>query len=114
VIKGSEQALGGIGLSAEDQARIREVLAGVAHLESAILYGSRAKGTYRHGSDIDLTLRGEGLTWKDLQYLELALDDLLLPYQFDLSLYAQIDNPDLVEHIQRVGMPFYRRDSFGP
>ncbi|WP_233440317.1 nucleotidyltransferase domain-containing protein [Modicisalibacter coralii] len=113
MIRGYEQTLGGIGLSVEDQSRIRRVLASVASLDSAILYGSRAKGTYRHGSDIDLTLKGERLTWKDLQYLELALDDLLLPYLFDLSIYAQIDNPDLVRHIQRVGRPFYRRDSSG-
>ncbi|MCG7598627.1 nucleotidyltransferase domain-containing protein [Halomonas sp. McH1-25] len=102
------------GLSAQAEARIRNVLCQFAGLERAILYGSRAMETYRPGSDIDLTFLGSRLTWHDLQQLELRLDDLLLPYRFDLSLYHQIDNPDLVAHIQRVGVPFYERDCGEP
>ena len=77
-------------------------------VEQAILYGSRAKGTYTNGSDIDLTLRGSaGLTLHVLYEILNDLDELLLPYTIDLSVFDQIDDPDLIEHIQRVGVAFY-------
>jgi uncharacterized protein len=77
-------------------------------LAQAVLYGSRAKGTFRPGSDIDLTLKGE-LSDQELLNLYGELDDLLLPYKFDLSLYRQLDNPALLEHIERVGRVLYDR-----
>lgn len=79
-------------------------------IEKAVLYGSRAKGTARHASDIDLTLMGDQLTWQDFQMVERALDDLLLPWKIDLSLYRQIENPDLRSHISRVGICIYQRN----
>lgn len=97
------------GLPAEVIESIRQVFTRFAGVEQAVLYGSRAKGNYRPGSDIDLTLRGERLSHRDLLDIELALDDLLLPWKIDLSLFAQIDNPALVEHIERVGKVFYRK-----
>ncbi|WP_136064807.1 nucleotidyltransferase domain-containing protein [Modicisalibacter radicis] len=100
----------GIGLDKQTQAKIRGVFSNFLAVEEAILYGSRAMGTYRPGSDIDLTLKGCSLSWRDLQQVEVALDDLLLPYRFDLSLYDQIDNPDLLAHIGRVGIVFYSRE----
>jgi len=69
----------------------------------AILYGSRAKGTYRNGSDIDITLDGETLSFDDLLRIESQLDALDLPYRFDVSLYRELTHPDLLQHIQRVG-----------
>ncbi|MEA3250485.1 MAG: nucleotidyltransferase domain-containing protein [Pseudomonadota bacterium] len=98
------------GLDAPTQAKIRGVFGILPAIEQAILYGSRAMGTYRPGSDIELTLKGHALNWRGLQQLELALNDLLLPYCFDLSLYEQFDNPDLLGHIARVGIVFYDRD----
>jgi uncharacterized protein len=77
-------------------------------LAQAVLYGSRAKGTFRPGSDIDLTLKGE-LSDQELLNLYGELDDLLLPYKFDLSLYRQLDNPALLEHIECVGRVLYDR-----
>jgi len=98
-----------VGLPAQVVESIRQVLGHFPHIEQAVLYGSRAKGNYRPGSDLDLTLKGERLSYQDLLDIELALDDLLLPWKIDLSLFAQIDNPALVEHIERVGKVFYRR-----
>jgi len=89
--------------------QINDVLAQYPPVEQAILYGSRAKGNYRPGSDIDLTLKGESLTLRILNRLDNQLDDLLLPYTFDLSLYQQIDNPNLLDHINRVGIIFYQK-----
>ena len=72
------------------------------------MYGSRAKGNYTAGSDIDITLKGEELDLEQLNKINIDLDDLLLPYTFDLSILHQIANPDLIEHIERVGKVFYK------
>ncbi len=96
------------GLSAENIDKIRNVFAEYPEVEKVIIYGSRAKGNYRHNSDIDLTLIGEQLNL-DIQFrIDESLDNLLLPYTIDLSVFSQISNPDLVEHIQRVGVVFYQ------
>ncbi len=97
------------GLPVDAVAAIQRVLAGCPAVEQAVLYGSRAKGNYKSGSDIDLSLKGDTLTYRDLLRLMDDLDDLLLPYMIDLSIYAQIDNPALREHIDRVGVVFYSR-----
>jgi predicted nucleotidyltransferase len=78
-------------------------------VETGILYGSRAKGNYRDGSDIDLTLKGEQLNLTILNSINNQLDDLLLPYTFDLSIYHQTNTADLLEHIQRVGVIFFQK-----
>lgn len=96
------------GLSDDDYRRIVDVMARRTVVERAILYGSRAKGTHKPGSDIDLVLVGD-LTWEELHRIETELDDLMLPYQFDLSLLAQIENPALLEHIRRVGKTLYQK-----
>jgi predicted nucleotidyltransferase len=87
---------------------IKRVFAHYPGINQAILYGSRAKGNFRPGSDIDLTFKGE-LSDAQLVGLYVELDDLLLPYKFDLSLYRNIDNPQLIEHIARVGRVFYEQ-----
>lgn len=78
-------------------------------IEEVILYGSRAKGTYKHASDIDLILKGEQLTTKDQLRLENNLDDLLLPWKFDVSLFHKITNPELLDHINRVGITIFQQ-----
>lgn len=83
---------------------IRLVLGRFPDVEAAYLYGSRAKGNYKASSDIDLALKGENLNLRELSNISLQLDDLLLPYQFDVSIYHQIDNDDLLNHINRVGV----------
>jgi len=63
------------------------------------------------GSDIDLTLKGEKLRLKLLNKISIDIDDLLLPYSFDISIFHQITNPDLLEHIARAGVVFYKKES---
>lgn len=95
------------GLSKKTISAIQGVFAKYLQIEQAILYGSRAKGNYRNGSDIDLVLVGTELDLSQLFKIELELDELLLPYKIDLALLHQIKNPDLVEHINRKGVVFY-------
>ena len=97
------------GLPAAAVAKIQAILATFPAIEQATLYGSRALGRHRPGSDMDLTLPGDGLDARTLARLDGALDDLLLPLRFDLSVQASLQSPELIEHIQRVGQLFYRR-----
>lgn len=94
------------GLSPNTRVRILETLAKYAGIERVLIYGSRAKGNYRQGSDIDLTLVAPNYSTQDLLEIENELEDLLLPYKIDLSLFHQIENPELVAHIQRIGVEF--------
>ncbi len=97
------------GLKTATISAIQEVLAQYPALKKAILYGSRAKGNYRPGSDIDLTLEGEDLDLSILHKIENDIDELMLPYKMDVSLEKHIKNTDLLEHIKRVGMTFYEK-----
>ena len=84
---------------------LQGVLQQFPQISRATVYGSRAKGNFRPGSDLDVTLEGPELTFHDLTRISMALDDLMLPWKIDLSLLSQIDNPALLEHIARVGKP---------
>lgn len=99
------------GLKETTIGQIQSVLTRYPQIEKAILYGSRAKGNYKTGSDIDLTLLGgDDLTVKILYCIMEEIDNLLLPYTFDLSIFHQIKDIDVIDHIQRVGVVFYERD----
>ena len=98
------------GLKETTIEKICGLLAKYPQVEKAVLYGSRAKGNHKNGSDIDLTLYGrEDLTLNMLYRIMNEMDDLLLPYSFDLSIFHQINDPDVIDHIQRVGVVFYER-----
>lgn len=88
--------------------KIRAVFDRYPQVEKAVLYGSRAKDTYKNGSDIDLTLcGGDDLTLNVLYNIANDLDDLLLPYTIDLSIFHDISDPDMIGNIQRVGVTVY-------
>ncbi len=89
---------------------INSVFNSFTEVDEAILYGSRAKGNYKNGSDIDITLKGKNLNINTLNKISLVIDDLLLPYTLDLSILKQIKNPDLIAHIERVGIVFYEKE----
>lgn len=98
------------GLPESARIIVRAILVTHPKVERAILYGSRAMGTYKTGSDIDLTLTGGDLDYGELANIANDLEESDLPYKVDLSLLAGIANPGLVDHIQRVGKVFYERD----
>ena len=97
------------GLKPEVIIQINQIFADYPEISKAILYGSRAKGNYKNGSDIDLTLISDRLNHRQLLQIQNQIDDLLLPYSIDLSIFSSIDNLHLIEHINRVGNTFYER-----
>ena len=101
------KALLSTGLSEQVIQNIQSVFSNNDKVQLVILYGSRAKGNFHQGSDIDLTIMGDHLDFSDVLRIDNQLDDLLLPYKIDLSLYQSIKNTDLIDHIQRVGKILY-------
>jgi predicted nucleotidyltransferase len=80
-----------------------------SEINEIILFGSRAKGTFRNGSDIDIALKGRNLKLNDILDAISTVDKLLLPYKLDLIIYTRIKEPALIEHINRVGIILFKR-----
>jgi predicted nucleotidyltransferase len=91
--------------------QINSVFTAFPEIEKVVLYGSRAKGNYRAGSDIDLVIFGDKITYKDFTEISLSLDNLLIPFKIDIALYKRITDDDIRNHITRVGRVFYIRSS---
>lgn len=101
------------GLSASTLARISEILASFPAIEEGVLFGSRAKGTHKPGSDIDLALSGSELDWRTVGRVYAALDDLLLPYRFSLIVLDADTDAEVAAHVARVGVPVFRSAAAG-
>ena len=97
------------GLKQDTLNQINSVFKNYEVLTKVILYGSRAKGNFRANSDIDLVCQGKDLNLNVLNQIAWDLDDLLLPYTFDISIYRHIKQNDLLEHIERVGLVLYQK-----
>ncbi|PSR53140.1 hypothetical protein AHMF7605_06150 [Adhaeribacter arboris] len=97
------------GLKPNQISSIQGIFAAASAVNQAILFGSRAKGNYKPGSDIDIALMGKDLNFDYLLMLFHQLEDLNLPNTFDLVIYDKIKEPELVNHINRVGVPIFSR-----
>ena len=97
------------GLSENDILLILDVFTKHSSVEKAILFGSRAKGNYKPGSDIDLALIGNHILFDEFLSLKFQLDELNLPYRIDLINYITIKDSDILDHIKRVGVAFYEK-----
>ena len=96
------------GLPEDDLRKLCGVFERYRQVQKVILYGSRAKGNFKPGSDIDITLKAQ-LDGETFSQIQTELDDLLLPYQIDISLYDQLQNPELRSHIDRIGQVLFER-----
>ena len=92
------------GLSSETLKKLGSVLRSHSAVEKIILFGSRAMNRHKSSSDIDLALKGVQLNFSNMLQLKSAIDDLMLPYKVDLVIYETIQNKDLKEHIDRIGI----------
>ena len=98
------------GLKRTDLEKLSEVFRKYPAVQKAILYGSRAIGNFKPFSDVDITLLGEGISGSEFNRLFLDIDDLMLPYNVDLSLFSSLSNSRLREHIDRVGIVIYDKN----
>jgi len=97
------------GLTPKYREEIRAILSKAAHVDRALLYGSRATGTFGRASDVDLALEGKDLRLSDLLSLRSEFAESSLPYEVDLVIRAEIVNPELENRIAKQGKVFYER-----
>ncbi len=91
---------------------LQETFSQFPEIDTVILYGSRAIGTNTNGSDIDIALTGEDLTFETIVSLKAAVEELDLPYQVDICQLETLQNRALIDHIERVGKLLYARPVF--
>jgi uncharacterized protein len=86
---------------------VQRVLAQHPEITSAVLFGSRAKGTHTERSDVDIAVTGDVPALR-AEAIASELDELPLPYRFEVQALSLIENRALREHIERVGITIYR------
>ena len=97
------------GIPQDNSQRLLELIRSHPHVQKVVLYGSRALGRQRAGSDIDLCLVAPSMALGELLELGAALDDLLLPWQIDLQLWHLIAHEGLLSHLDRAGQLLWER-----
>jgi uncharacterized protein len=98
------------GLGEKDLEQIIAILKNHPEVDKAWIFGSRAKGNHKRGSDVDIAVRGENLNFAVISHLNYMLnEETFMPYEFDILNYETIKNPELCDHIHRVGIPIYQR-----
>lgn len=97
------------GLNDSTIDKLQEVFRRYNEVDEVIIYGSRAKGNFRNGSDIDITVKGKGINRKIMSNIWQDIEDLNFPYKVDLSDFDNLNAPNLSAHIERVGKVFYRK-----
>jgi predicted nucleotidyltransferase len=96
------------GLTEREFGIVRDILATYPEVEQVVIYGSRAMGNFHSGSDLDLTLFGQNVDDATRRHIGSDLDESLLPYTVDLSIFHKLDNENLKDHIRRRGKVFYK------
>lgn len=92
------------GLTQTDISRITTAIKQFPEIDDALIFGSRAKGTHKKASDVDLAIKGRAVTGETVKRLSFLLnEELPLPYFFDVVHYEALENRQLIEHIDRIG-----------
>ncbi len=97
------------GLTDRDMNTLRDILSKYPAVQKICVFGSRAKGIYKPGSDIDLAVMNDGVTESDISRMQSDFADSSLPYRVDLINYPTLKHPELKNHIDRVGVPIYQK-----
>ncbi len=98
------------GLKDEQLGKIILVFAEFKELKSALLFGSRAKGNFKPSSDIDIAIKCGNFSFDDLLKLNNSLDELNLPYKFDILVFEKIKDKELIGLINRIGIVIYEKE----
>ena len=95
------------GLSDTVIRELQDVFRRHANIKKVLIFGSRSKGNYRTGSDIDLAIVGNDIDYNQLLSILCEIDDLELLYSVDLLDYQKKKGTPIGDHIDRVGQIFY-------
>ena len=96
------------GIPHEAIDKLNNVFVKKRNIKKVLLFGSRVKSTYSSGSDIDIALEGN-ITYSELMQAMILVDDLNLPYKIDLVLMQNLQNEELIKHIESEGILLYQR-----
>ncbi len=99
-----------IGIIDKELHEIISVFEAFQKVKKVVLFGSRAKGNYTSGSDIDICMYGSSLTTNDIIDISIEIDKLEMAYKFDLLIYGRITEDKLIEHIDRLGICLFERE----
>lgn len=100
------------GLNSEDINEILLILKSVPEVDEAIIFGSRAKGNFRNGSDLDIAIKGRNVNFYNISHISYRLnEETLMPYKFDILGYNMISNEELKDHINRIGRTLYKKEN---
>ena len=95
------------GLSDTVIKELQDVFRRHANIKKVLIFGSKSKGNYRAGSDIDLAVIGNDIDYNQLLSIHCEIDDLELLYSVDLLDYQKKKGTPIGDHIDRVGQVFY-------
>ena len=95
------------GLSDTVIKELQDVFRRHANIKKVLIFGSRSKGNYRAGSDIDLAVIGQDIDYNLLLNIHCEIDNLDLLYSVDLLDYQKKKGTPIGDHIDRVGQVFY-------
>jgi predicted nucleotidyltransferase len=93
-----------LGISATQLVRIKAICTGLLSVKAAVVFGSRSLGNYREGSDLDICLIDHEMTFSELLSLQSQIENLNLPIHCDVIRFSTLQNEELREHIERVGV----------
>jgi predicted nucleotidyltransferase len=98
------------GISEKSYDLILAVIKNYPQIETVLIFGSRAKGNFRNGSDIDLAIKGNECSPElALKISGIINEETAVPYNVDIVDYGSLENHDLKTHIDRVGIEFYTK-----
>ncbi len=98
------------GLYQESYKKMQKIFQSHPEVLEVKIYGSRAKGTQREGSDIDLAIMND-VDYNLLSDIKGELEEAPIPYLVDLLMYSELSSESLKDHINRVGKVFYKREN---
>ncbi|MDP4115764.1 MAG: nucleotidyltransferase domain-containing protein [Bacteroidota bacterium] len=97
------------GLEIDVIENINSIISSFNEIDEAVLFGSRVKGSFKIGSDIDVALKGKDLNTATLNKIYDRLEELYLPYTIDLCIFDNIDNIDMLNSINNTGQVLFKR-----
>jgi len=97
------------GLLEKDINSIVSIISSNTKVESIIIFGSRAKGNNKAGSDIDVAVKGNSIGLDDILNARMRFEQLSLPYKIDLVIYDRVKEEELISHIDRAGIIIFQR-----
>lgn len=98
------------GLKENEIAQLKHCFSRFKEIEKGILFGSRAMGNYKNGSDVDIVLVGDKINHKTITQIVNALEETVMPYEFDMLIFNSIKNEELIKHIEQFGVEIYSTD----